>query len=357
MNNIYPYRPAFTACFAISEASFPVHTFGENHRKITCVAPLYSKPSVTMYSNVVVNPTIHAMFVDSNVLSFVDNGDENEQVTDLFRWANANKMAISPIVAILEQLKQEISEEESAEHIRRKVRRLNDQYEANIDMVLVEHALFMAPVVIAQDRDYVGILADFFIVVRHFYHQKSTFERKCKLLANLMQKCFPQLAIAYYIACLYFYVGSNPKMFDDGKRKCQGDMEQSKDVTQARKDAHNFAFDISMITRSTMPLVDDNGAFVIPYIATGDNGLAFLLKEICFRQIHYVEGRSQPMVAYRPGSRAYYHVRETVERCLKAANPVGKIHEKEDWRRDALADAAEKVLADIGKNVLKMSDL
>jgi hypothetical protein len=177
-----------------------------------------------------------------------------------------------------------------------RIPRMEEVYGFHFDMDKVTEASAKLILSKSQDLEYVKNISDITIVLKYFYSIPNwSFSQKLEGYAKLVNSHLPNFLVMFYVACLYFFAKHNKRMFSSSIGKIDQAMNFFKSAVKNRKSSDNHASDIAMLTQtSAHPISPPPTKFRIPYIATSDEGMALLLREIAYFGVDADKGNGYP---------------------------------------------------------------
>lgn len=305
-------------------------------------APIYGPPRIDDFSESLVAPLRHHLFLDLNLLAHVRQGKNRTNIAQLINIAANEHWQIEIFFAAVElhrtHAKPLLPLEESA-------RALWTDYRVHVYGDLRKFSSNILKT-IDDRKNEIQLLADFCIVIKHFYRQKWELRRKIREFSDLISRKLPCLTTGYLLGCLLFYVKENRNLFPDFVSKIQSDMSFSGNLKKDKTNALNLASDLSYFTTSTLAFnsmwPDD---FHLIRIASSDALMGLILSEMCYGTIHIVNGIPNGAPAFRKHSIADNNLKEiTKEFMPQPQGPYGVRYGINDERRRNLARAAEEFL-------------
>lgn len=316
--------------------------FASENKTLACITPFASPP---LKSNDFHNNYSHVerkIWIDLNVLIDAGKSEKDPLFQQLVEWSTAWNVPLDFDMAIYEKYRS--SGVDPFKFIVNDLQNIRHSYGVPFDdeLIALKCQLILGRTILYDDF---ANLTNIVVLIRWIFHKTIEFDEKCKMLADyMMQEIIPSTT-AFLVACLFFHVKEQPDQFKRFHKKLVfTDLAVSGDSAIDRTKAQNIASDIGMLTYASWPVLEfPTGGFPVISVATKDKVLAFLLKEVCFYELHVVNGVAMPTPAYRFGGQA----RQTIEPIVKSFQPqFAKIDQSDkDKRSLRTKEIAEKILA------------
>lgn len=304
------------------------------NQPVTCISTFPYRPMQLQ--------TYHEIWLDANILSQALAGRPNPNILSLVNVALENRFAINPMLALAEYNRGNDAMT-AMEMMLARVPRMEEVYGFEFDMLAVTAQSAQLQIALDKDRQYIKSLSDLMIVIKYFFAKKNWgFKRRFETFARIVRAHLPSFVIVSYVACLYFFAKERRDLFESSFGKMQGDMYIHTDPAENRKNADNLASDLAIFTQTTAyPVTKNPVLFRIPYIATSDEGLALLLREIAYFRIYLEKGTGFGYPGFRQGGVMASHCPEVADVIVeKYLTDVPQ----EQIRMDKLDRIAEEIL-------------
>jgi len=318
----------------------PIFHFDQlGNQPVTCMSTFPHRPMQI--------PTYHEVWLDANILSQIPAVQPDPNIASLVNAALANGFGMNPILALAEYNRGH-DPMTAMDIMLNRVPRMEQVYGFEFDMLAVTRQSTQLTLYVDNDRKYVKSLSDFMIVIKYFFAKKDwSFKRRFETFAKFIKGHLPFFRIVLYVACLYFFAKERRDLFKSSFAKIQEAMHVHEDPIRNRKEADNLASDLAIFTQTTAyPVLNNPVLFRVPYIATSDQGLALLLREIAYFGIDIENGKGFGYPGFRAGGimASYYpEAADTIVAQHLSNVPVDQI------RLEKLDKVAEEILSGIFK--------
>jgi len=199
----------------------------------------------------------------------------------------------------------------------------------------------------------VGLLRDYIVIIKYFYHKNLTLEEKITQFIKMMyEDNLPIFAYSLFLGCSFFHVKANSHKYDKKiVEKIQKDMNLGENLNEK---SLNMASDLMLIMAASELFYNQyDNKYDFSYLASGDLLIKHALNEICFHQIHISkENRKYPVISLVPDTACY---NDTIELLQNLISEYGKkdrkigAKEEESIRRKNLEKKVKSLLIEMEK--------
>lgn len=261
--------------------------------------PFYGFPSLDKVGEDKVK-TNRLLLLDLNVVSFIRQRKNIENIRGLFLWAAAEKLTITPIVALSEQNRLHKNPDGAFNEY---VKVLKEDYFYDLPKEEVDRLLSVFREYSPPIHENTKLFCDYLVIIKHFYHKNLTLEKKIASFCNLVhERNVPVLAFAMLIGCVYFYVKENPSQYSDRVvSKVQSDMSVSPNTEKENKKLWNAASDIMLFMAPAEIFYNyEMNDYNFSFLASSDITVGLALFEICYGKIVVNQNRCWGHPGIRP---------------------------------------------------------
>lgn len=308
-------------------------------------SPFYGLPSKNPDCFDPVVPMNGLLLLDVNILGYIRERKNIDNIRRLFAWAARERLEVTPIVAVAEQHRTHKAPDRAFRHY---VDALREDYFYDLPQYEVERLLGVFSEHSPAIEQNVQFLALYYVLIKHFYHKKWSAVRKVKELAELIHKRnVPVLAFAFLLGCVCFYVKENPSVFSETiVKKIQSDMCIHSNKEKEKDHLNNLASDLMLfMAPAEMFFNKGTSEFNFSYIASGDTAVGLTLAEICYGQVVVNNGRCFGHPGFRPSGATGKALSEIVAQHLRPSLQQSySFKGRSDGRVDNLESLAKELM-------------
>jgi hypothetical protein len=310
-------------------------------------SPFFGLPSSEQDRFTPPYPLNRLLLLDVNILSSIRERKNVSNVRELFFWAAKEELEITPIVAVAEQYRTHGAPDRAFRHF---VDALREDYFYDLPSQEVERLLSVFSEHSSAVSENVDFLANYYVLIKHFYRKPWSATRKVQEFAELIHKRnVPVLAFAFLLGCVCFYVKESPQQFAQTVvSKVQSDMCLYPDKDRERAHLKNLASDLMLfMAPAEVFFSNETSEFHFCYVASGDVNIGLALREIAYGQIVVNDGRCFGHPGFRPSGVTGNALGEIVSQCLRQSSQQSYTFKgRSDGRFDNLSRLASEMLND-----------
>ncbi|WP_144240825.1 hypothetical protein [Dyella japonica] len=286
------------------------------------------------------------LLLDVNILGAIRARKNVTNVRSLFAWAASQGLEVTPIVAVAEQHRTHGAPDKAFRHY---VDVLRTDYLYDLPTQEVDRLLGVFKEFSPAVADNVNFIANYFVLIKHFYNKRWSVDRKVKEFAELVrERNVPVLAFAFLLGCVYFYVRDNPGQFPPAiVSKVQSDMCVYADKKKERVHLRNLASDLMLLSAPAEIFFNhETSEFNFCYVASGDVSIGLALTEIAYTQVVVNDKRCFGSLGFRPSGTVSDVLEAAVTKYLRQSSQQSfSFKGRGDGRFDNLERLAEEMLS------------
>lgn len=308
-------------------------------------SPLHAHPEI---NDIGILPE-NLLLLDLNVFNYIRQRKHKEAIHKLLFWAVGHEAHVNAILAASEQHRTHTNPQNA---FREYISRLQDDYSLKIDDHEVDNTLKAFQQHQPDLNKNAIIIRNYLIIIKHFFNKSLTLEQKIAQLSKIMiEKDLPIFTFAYKIACIYFLSKEIKNDLDSRLvSKIQSDMAISTKCENESKSLLNVTADIMYFIDCISLFYNKyQNKFYIPYLASADITMKYILSEICYAKVTVSrEGHCYGEVGFRPNGFAAKHIIDLI----KKYHPVPQGHQYNKIKNSAKIKNLEAVAKELDKKLV-----